>query len=193
MMGRCSVTTCERPTKHRGLCGAHYQRLIKHGDVQADVPLRIKGDDLARFMAKVDPNGPIAKNRPDLGRCWIWQGYRDSWGYGFFAYGIKLNRRDTTAHRWAYEHFVGPVPDALVLDHFACDNGRLGCVNPYHLVATSVRANTLRSNAPAGVNARKTHCVHGHEFTEENIYRAPSRPNRRVCRACMLSRSRGAT
>lgn len=33
--------------------------------------------------------------------------------------------------------------------------------------------------------ANKTHCANGHEFTESNIYRAPSFPRKRKCRACM--------
>jgi transposase-like protein len=36
----------------------------------------------------------------------------------------------------------------------------------------------------------KTHCKHGHEFTEENTYRAPSRPDRRMCRECLRETNR---
>lgn len=35
----CSVPGCDRPVKARGLCNGHYQRLMTHGDVQADRPL----------------------------------------------------------------------------------------------------------------------------------------------------------
>lgn len=29
-----------------------------------------------------------------------------------------------------------------------------------------------------------THCARGHEFTEENTYRPPGHPERRLCRTC---------
>ena len=35
-----------------------------------------------------------------------------------------------------------------------------------------------------------THCRRGHEFTEDNTYRAPSRPHYRVCKICMEKRIR---
>jgi hypothetical protein len=34
--------------------------------------------------------------------------------------------------------------------------------------------------------AERTHCKNGHEFTEDNIYRAPGSPNVRCCRQCQL-------
>jgi 5-methylcytosine-specific restriction endonuclease McrA len=36
----CLVETCDKPVKGRGYCAAHYFRLMKWGDVQADKPLR---------------------------------------------------------------------------------------------------------------------------------------------------------
>ena len=34
---------------------------------------------------------------------------------------------------------------------------------------------------------RRTHCAHGHELVEANIYRRPSRPNEIECRLCRLA------
>jgi hypothetical protein len=36
----CSVETCGEPVRTMKLCGTHYSRLLKVGDVQADVPIR---------------------------------------------------------------------------------------------------------------------------------------------------------
>lgn len=36
----CAVAGCGRPAKYRAHCSAHHQRLMKYGDLRADVPLR---------------------------------------------------------------------------------------------------------------------------------------------------------
>lgn len=45
------------------------------------------------------------------------------------------------AYRFAYEHFVGPIPEGLELDHL-CRNP--GCVNPEHLEPVTHGENTRR-------------------------------------------------
>jgi hypothetical protein len=42
--------------------------------------------------------------------------------------------------------------------------------------------------APAAINARKTHCLNGHEFAPGNIYW--QRDGGRGCRTCALERAR---
>lgn len=54
--------------------------------------------------------------------CWIWTGSLRGRGYGAF--------RDTSAHRVAYEMFVGPITDGLHVHH---ECGLTFCVNPDHL------------------------------------------------------------
>jgi hypothetical protein len=111
--------------------------------------------------------------------CWLWTGSRYTGGYGkFFAFG-----RERAAHRVSYEFFVGPIPEGLALDHL-CRVRR--CVNPDHLEPVTYRENTLRSPvAHAALNAAKTHCKHGHEFTPENTrITTGGRRSRRRCREC---------
>lgn len=140
----------------------------------------IRGDDRARFGSYVDFDGPVPATRPDLGPCHVWVGgARSTRGYG----RILMGGRVVTAHRWNYEQKVGPVPDGLQLDHL-CDN--VSCVNEAHLEPTTGKINTLRGSGPTAVNAAKTHCKWGHEFTPENTYRHSGGGRR--CAACHARR-----
>ena len=129
-----------------------------------------------RFWEKVDRSGP--------GECWLWQGATSTDGYGRFR---ERGGRMVNAHRWAYEHLVGPIPDGLQLDHVR-DRGCTSpaCVNPAHLEPVTSRENTMRGDGLAARCARRTHCLHGHPFAGENLYVAPS--GRRTCRACGRAR-----
>jgi hypothetical protein len=122
----------------------------------------------ARFWASVDK---------DSGDCWVWTGGFQSAGYGRFC----LNGRDRLVHRFAYEALVAPIPAGLVIDHL-CRNR--ACVNPAHLEPVTNRVNLLRGIGAPALNAAKTHCDHGHEFSPENTYREPKRPGYRFCRRC---------
>jgi hypothetical protein len=82
------------------------------------------------------------------------------------------------AHRYAFELLRHEVPDGLALDHLCRDHG---CVNPWHLEPVTPRENVLRGVGRTAVNARKTHCIHGHPFTADNtVIKAEGR----ACRAC---------
>jgi hypothetical protein len=111
-----------------------------------------------RFWEKVDVSGV----------CWEWTGARTN-GYGYFK-RVGTTRR---AHRIAYEHLVGPVPDGLVLDHL-CRNR--GCVNPDHLEPVTSRENLRRGSGIAGRHARSDLCPRGHEYRFQC--------GRRYCPAC---------
>lgn len=59
--------------------------------------------------------------------CWIWTGDISDGGYGVFTVAGKQPVR---AHRWSWEHHMGPIPKGLCALH-KCDI-RI-CVNPFHL------------------------------------------------------------
>ena len=122
-----------------------------------------------RFIEKVE----IVEE--SAGGCWLWRGWTNTNGYGLFHNGM----RDVMAHRWAYELYVGPIPEGLQLDHLCRVHN---CVNPEHLEAVTCQTNILRGNSPQAINSRKTHCLRGHPFAGKNLYVAPN--GWRQCRAC---------
>lgn len=124
-----------------------------------------------RFMGYVSPE--------PLTGCWLWTGGVVSGGYGkFFS-----DNHTTLAHRWAYEHFKGIIPNTLQLDHkcrVRC------CVNPDHLEPVTARENLLRGIGPSANNSRKTNCIHGHPLKGYNVQHFKNHPNKRGCRLCRL-------
>lgn len=118
--------------------------------------------------------------------CWNWtgcltKGEKNKTGYGTIWY----NGKQRNAHRVAYEILVGPIPEGLNVLH-TCDNSP--CVNPAHLYLGTLKDNaqdTLRRGRCRAyglmVNAKKTHCPQGHEYSEENTYRYN---RKRMCRTC---------
>jgi HNH endonuclease len=114
--------------------------------------------------------------------CWNWLGTIDRDGYGRFMANGKL----WTAHRFSFLAFRGKVDEGLTIDHL-CRNRR--CVNPGHLEPVSVRENTLRSPiAITAVNFRKTHCIHGHELSGDNLYMCKEKDGKRDRRNCVKCR-----
>jgi hypothetical protein len=81
-----------------------------------------------RYKTNVDP-----LDRP----CWVWTRARDANGYG----ALGRNGKTLSAHRFVYEQLIGPVPDALELDHLCCNPA---CVNPDHLEPVTHRTNMER-------------------------------------------------
>jgi HNH endonuclease len=141
----CSVETCERTVTARGWCTAHYKKWAKYGDPLAGREFeRVTGSPADRFWAKVDKNGPVPEERPELGACWIWTKSGSKRGYGSFRPGGE--RRKVPAHRWSYEAANGPIPEGLELDHL-CRNHP--CVRPSHLEAVTHRVNMQRGKMGA--------------------------------------------
>ena len=171
----CAAQECDRTViEARGLCAKHYKRFMADGLIER-LPRPAASE---RFWAKVNQHGPIPEFRPDLGRCWIWKAARAGGGtgqYGRFYDG----HRDVSAHRWAWEHFKGPIPEGLAIDHLC--QVKL-CVNPAHLEPVTQAENVRRYS-----RAIKK-CVHGHAYTKENTYIRPQ--GRRKCRECNRRRNR---
>jgi hypothetical protein len=130
-----------------------------------------------RWWLRVDKTGPDG--------CWQWIGAKWARGYGIFT--LPGTQQRIAAHRWGYEHLVGPIPDGLELDHL-CRNRQ--CVNPEHLEPVThlenVRRGLVRQN---GQHERdKTHCPQKHPYDERNT-KVTDRGHRK-CRACDAARTR---
>src|SRR4051812_8908946 len=93
----CSIDECSRPVRGRGWCQVHYMIWYRTGDVNSQ-RRRPHGTASERFELWVDKNGPIKK--PELGRCWLWQGKPDQRGYGRI---VDDSGWYDMAHRWAYK------------------------------------------------------------------------------------------
>jgi hypothetical protein len=115
--------------------------------------------------------------------CWEWTANTDPRGYGRIKVGGR-NGQKAKAYRVSYELAYGPIPEGLTIDHLCRVRH---CINPAHLEAVPMVVNTLRGISVPAINARKTHCIRGHEFTPENTYRSTNGRGGtgRGCRACL--------
>lgn len=135
-----------------------------------EVPQRV----LDRFWSRVDVGAED--------ECWPWRLSLGSHGYGQIGWGAGAVNVGTTAHRIAWMVAYGPIPIGLTVDHrcrVRC------CCNPRHL-----RLKTNADNARDNGNARKTHCPHGHPYSEANT-RFTKKGHRR-CLTCEKGRRAAA-
>lgn len=132
----------------------------------------------------------LEKTSPTPSGCIECTGGLNGVGCGQFYEGKSESNRTGKgyAHRWSYEHYVGPIPAGLHLDHL-CRNPK--CVNPEHLEPVTIKENLLRGIGPSARNAAKTHCPVGHPYSPENTYINPNQ-GQRICRSCGRDRAQAA-
>lgn len=170
MYSQCYILDCSLPAVYisKRLCRVHYLRGYRTGN-----PLgAVSPTEETRFWSKVERTES----------CWLWTAGQDGKGYGQFHRGFPL-RTVIRAHRYAFLMSGKTIPEGLELDHL-CRNRR--CVNPDHLEAVTIATNNLRGESIQAVNARKTHCLRGHPFTEANT--RINKAGARVCIVCSKSR-----
>jgi len=136
---------------------------------------------LIRFFSRIKVSTEHSYNGDP---CWEWTGWKNDSGYATVKVRRHpLPRQVFRVHRIMYEHFVGVIPDNLYCDHLCRVRH---CVNPAHLEIVTHQENDRRGLGACGINARKTHCVRGHEFTPDNtrIIQTAKVKNGRQCLAC---------
>lgn len=86
--------------------------------------------------------------------CWEWTGSLALNGYGQY----RTAETSLLVHRLAYELYIGPIPDGLIVHH-RCENR--SCFNPEHLLAmttaehTSLHQSTEACPRCGGTNRRQ--------------------------------------
>lgn len=128
----CMHEGCNAPSQVRGLCRRHWSVWNRRGWEMLP-PVSRQQPVLPRWESKVERSPS----------CWFWTGAISRSGYGNFWTGESY----VSAHRWSYEHFVGPIPEGLDLDHLCRVRN---CVNPAHLEPVTRQENLRRGREARG-------------------------------------------
>jgi len=117
--------------------------------------------------------------------CWIWMGRITKAGYGC----ISSHSAYRYTHRLTYEHFVGPIPEGMEIDHKCRVRS---CCNPDHLEAVTHLENVRRGLCVTEGGKfwrERSACSAGHAYSD-NPRR--NRHGARICALCANERKRAA-
>jgi hypothetical protein len=108
--------------------------------------------------------------------CLVWPKSAGKRRYG----QVGLDGKSCYVHRLAWEHYVGPIPDGLTIDHLCFNKS---CANTSHMEVVTQSENSRRGSRRRYSPPRlTTHCHRGHPYSEKNTYITPD--GGRQCRTC---------
>jgi hypothetical protein len=141
-----------------------------------DVSFSLSEDEAQRFDKKVAPGAGD--------ECDLWTAAKNGQGYGVFALRGKVLR----AHRISWQRANGrEIREGLQINHLCRTPS---CTKAAHLQECTPRENTLHGNTIASEQLAKTHCLKGHELTEENCTPSAWAQGGRACLTCNRDTSR---
>ena len=144
----CNIDGCDGKIKGRNMCGKHYTRFMKYGDVN-HVTDR-KGEK--RGPRHKDLTAMLASRSTLEGDCVIWGGSKNGSGYGKLLATYE-GEQHTYAHRLSYRIHHGEIPEGMHIDHICHEKS---CINPDHLRLASNKQNHenlkgARSDSKSGI------------------------------------------
>jgi hypothetical protein len=157
IMAICTVEECTNIVLAKGLCRKHYLRIYRTGSLEVKVHRDLSAYE--RLMLKVEPNA---------NGCLIYKGKLIDRGYVHVRHDNGLMRY---GHVIVYEHFYGPVPTGLEVDH-TCNTR--SCLNHEHLEAM-----THKENIRKAVELRGSDWGFGLLTKEERIEQAKNASDQR--------------
>lgn len=134
---------------------------------------------VSSFWHRVNKDGPIPPEHPEMTNCWTWEAYRQDDGYGTCMMPTLGAQKCVKAHRLAFFLVNGYWPSDEI-DH-QC-HVRF-CCRPDHF-----KEATRKENAN---NRAQKLCKNGHPLADPNLYyyQSSGRTVRR-CKACLSMRVR---
>jgi hypothetical protein len=114
--------------------------------------------DVKKALARSPFERAIERVVVDDNGCWLWPGATAS-GYGMIRVGSHSDgtRRTKAVHVVMWEHFEGPVPDGLELDHLCRVRP---CSNPGHLEPVTHQENMRRMVLTETERQRRSEWIH---------------------------------
>ena len=136
----CDIAGCAGKYKAKGLCGKHYNNLLKFGEPTPVLSRAANGEPMAWIEAHKNYEGDD---------CISWPYSKTQYGYGT----VKRDGRMQGVHCIMCEFKHGPAPTPRHDAAHSCGNGHLSCVNPNH-VRWATRSGNLMDRVEHGTHNR---------------------------------------
>jgi hypothetical protein len=94
--------------------------------------------------------------------CWVWQGTKNSGGYGY----LRNLKQIVMVHRVALAHRYGPITPHLMACH-ACGNP--ACINPEHLYLGTAKQNSADMVRHGNAGTQKGEDIGNSKLTEKDV------------------------